>query len=280
MRTSWFSAAAGIAAAFAALLCPFSVSGQDKGKAKAVSAAKPAAAIPRTPEGVPDMQGTWFTNAGAAAWDIEEHPSGLGIQGGPSIIVDTPDKKIPYQPWALEHRKDLIENHAYDDPQAHCYASGVPRVNYAPFGFQIHQSKGMVAMTYENFHLFRFIPTTPKPHLPGLFKLFMGDSRGHWEGDTLVVDVTNQNGKTWLDMASNFTSDALHVVERYRMIDANTISYEARMEDPKVYTRPWTMAFTIRREQTPGYELMELACWEGERDLIHYPEDQGAPKKP
>lgn len=268
----WVSVLAGTAVAVVALLCPLSLSAQSKGKAAKFK-------MPRTAEGVPDLQGTWFTNAGSAAWDIEEHPAGLGIQPGPSIIIDTPDKKIPYQAWALKHRQDLIANHAYDDPQAHCYSSGVPRVNYAPFGFQIHQSKDMVAMTYENFHLYRFIPTTPRPHVPPLFKLFMGDSRGRWEGDTLVVDVTNQNGKTWLDMASNFTGPDLHVVERYKLIDADTISYEARMEDPKTYTRPWTMAFTIRREKTPGYELMELACWEGERDLIHYPEDQGAPKK-
>ena len=272
-----FTLLAGTAAAFAALLCPLSVSGQGKAAPKAAKPTKYKA--PRTPEGVPDLQGTWFTNSGAAAWDIEEHPAGLGINGGPSIIIDTPDKKIPYQPWALAKRKDLIENHAYDDPQAHCYASGAPRVNYAPFGMQIYQNKGMVLMTFENFHLYRFIPTTPRPHVPPLFKLFMGDSRGHWEGDTLVVDVTNNNGKTWLDMASNFTSDALTVVERFTRTGPDTISYEAKMTDPTVYTRPWTMAFTIGRQKDPNYELMELACWEGERDLIHYPTDQGAPKK-
>jgi hypothetical protein len=234
---------------------------------------------PRTAEGVPDFTGTWFTNSGAAAWDIEEHPATLGVTPGPSIIIDTPDKKIPYQPWAVDHRKDLIQNHAYDDPQAHCYASGVPRVNYAPFGMQIYQTKGKVVMTYENFHLFRIIPTTPKPALPANARLFMGDSRAHWEGDTLVVEVTNQNGRTWLDMASNFTSDQLHVVERWTRTGENVLSYEATLTDPKVYTRPFTIAFTLRRETTPNYELMELACTEGEKDLIHYPEDQGAPTK-
>jgi hypothetical protein len=248
---------------FSAVLCP----AQSKFK------------TPRTAEGVPDLQGTWFTTSGAAAWDIEEHGTALGVQPGPSIIIDTPDKKIPYQPWALEKRKDLIQNHAYDDPQAHCYSSGAPRVNYAPFGMQIYQTKGNVLMTFENFHLFRFIPTTPKPHVKPLFKLFMGDSRGHWEGDTLVVDVTNNNGKTWLDMASNFTSDALTVVERFTRTGENEISYSATLTDPKVLTRPYTIAFKLRREQNPGYELMELACWEGEKDLIHYPTDQGAPKR-
>lgn len=262
--------------ALAALLAsPLPSAGQSKasGKAKAKYRA------PRTAEGVPDLSGTWFTNAGTAAWDVEEHAAGLGIPEGPSIIVDTPDRKIPYQPWGLEKRKDLIENHAYDDPQAHCYASGVPRVNYAPFGFQIMQNKGMVAMSYENFHLYRFIPTTPRPKLPDHIKLFMGQSRGRWEGDTLVVEVTNQNGRTWLDMASNFTTENLHVVERWTLTAPDTLSYEATLTDPSLYTRPWTIAFTLRREPDPNYELLELACWEGEQDLIHYPEDQGAPKR-
>jgi hypothetical protein len=234
---------------------------------------------PRTAEGVPDLTGTWFTNATTAAWDVEEHPAGLGIPAGPSIIIDPKDGKIPYQPWGLAKRQDLIEHHAYDDPQAHCYASGVPRVNYAPFGFQIHQNKGMVVMAYENFHLFRFIPTTPRPKLPDHIKLFMGQSRGRWEGDTLVVEVTNQNGRTWLDMASNFTTPNLHVVERWTRTGPDELSYQATLTDPTLYTRPWTIAFTLRREPDPNYELLELACWEGEQDLVHYPEDQGAPKR-
>lgn len=264
---------AGTAAVLAVLLSPSSISGQEKAAPKASFRA------PRTREGVPDLSGSWFGNAGAAAWDIEEHAAGLGIVGGPSIITDTPGKKIPYQPWGLEKRKDLIEHHAYDDPQAHCYASGVPRVAYAPFGFQILQGPALVTMLYENFHLYRAIPTKPRPPLPANMKLFMGDSRGHWEGDTLVVDVTNQNGHTWLDMASNFTTENLHVVERYTLIAPDTLAFEARMEDATLYTQPWTMKFTLRREKTPNYELLELACVEGEQDLIHYPTDQGAPSR-
>ena len=262
----------GAAALAALLIFPSSVPGQS---AKAKTAYK----APRTRHGSPDFQGTWFTNSGAAAWDVEEHPSGLGIVAGPSIIVDTPDRKIPYQPWALAKRKDLIEHHAFDDPQAHCYASGIPRVTYAPFGFQILQGQGYVVINYENFHLFRFIPTDNRPHTAPLLKTFMGESRGHWEGDTLVVDVDGQNGRTWLDMASNFTSQNLRVVERYTRTGDNELTYRATLTDPAVYTRPWTIGFTIRREQNPNYELLELACWEGEQDLIHYPEDQGAPKK-
>ena len=235
---------------------------------------------PRTSDAKPDLQGIWFTKAGAAAWEIEEHPAGQGILAGPSIIIDPADKKIPYQNWAYAKKKDLIENHAFDDPQAHCYASGVPRVAYAPFGFEIVQMPGYVVMLYENFHLYRIIPTNDNsPRLPANMKLFMGESRGRWEGDTLVVDVTNQNGRSWLDMAANFTTDSLHVVERYTRIADDTIHYEARMEDPALYTRPWTIGFDIRRETQPGFQLMELACWEGEKDLEHYTEDQGGTKR-
>ena len=236
---------------------------------------------PRTSDGKPDLQGLWFTQAGAAAWEIEEHGAvGYGVMAGPSIIVDPPDKKIPYQAWAPAKRKDLIDNHAFDDPQAHCYPSGVPRVAYAPFGFEITQSPGLVTMLYENFHLYRIIPIDDNsPRLPASMKLFMGESRGHWEGDTLVIDTTNQNGRTWLDMAANFTTDSLHVVERYTRIADGTISFEATMEDPALYTRPWKMAFNIRRETRPGFELLELACWEGEQDLKHYTEEQGGGQK-
>ena len=234
---------------------------------------------PRTAEGKPSLQGIWFTQAGAAAWDIEEHPTAPNIVGGPSIIVDPADKKIPYQSWAYAKRKELM-NRAYEDPQAHCYPSGIPRVAYAPFGFEIAQSTGLVIMMPENFHMYRIIPTNDNsPRLPVSMKLFNGESRGRWDGETLVVDVTNQNGRTWLDMAANFTTDTLHVVERYTRTAEGTLHYEATLDDPSLYTRPWTMAFNIRRETKPGYERLEFACWEGERDLAHYTEDQGGKQK-
>ena len=111
-----------------------------------------------------------------------------------------------------------------------------------------------------------------KPHLPPSIKLFEGDSVAKWEGDTLVIDVKNLNGKTWFDMAGNFTTENLHVVERLTMANINTINYEATIEDSTLYTRPWKIAFTITRITKPNYELMEFACYEGERDLEHYVE--------
>ena len=117
----------------------------------------------------------------------------------------------------------------------------------------------------EYSHAYRIIPTTAGPHAPSSVRLWQGDSRGRWEGNTLVVDVTNSNGLTWFDNAGNFFSDAVHVVERFTLIDADTIHYEARIDDPKVFTRPWTMVSAFRRNKEPGYELLEQACYEGNR---------------
>src|SRR5439155_4752070 len=123
------------------------------------------------------------------------------------------------------------------------------------------------------------IPLDARPHIDPKIHQFMGDSRGHWEGDTLVVDVTNQVARTWFDIAANFHSDRIHVAERFTAVNENTIDYEATIEDPKVYTQPWKIAYPIARNLTPNYELMEHACWEGERDLPQYTQDQGAVKK-
>lgn len=242
------------------------------------ASASKAGPIPRTPDGKPDLEGIWSARNNSAAYEIEAHSQVFGISGGKSIITDPPDGKIPYQPWAAQRKKELADHHMYEDPEAHCSLSGIPRQVYAPFGFQILQPPGYVIVMFENFHAYRIIPLDGRPHISPSIKLYEGDSRGHWEGDTLVVDVTNQNDRTWFDMAGNFHSDAIHVVERYTPADANTIHYEATIEDPKVYTKPWNIAFDIGRNVQPGYEIMEFACHEGEQDLKHYTEGDGAKK--
>jgi hypothetical protein len=216
---------------------------------------------PRTTDGTPDMQGYWeraFTSQ-----DIEEHKGGFGIQAGPSLVVDTPDRKIPYQPWALELRKTMVDR--FISPLASCAPPGVPRHVIAPNGHQIIQRPGYVVHLLEYSHSYRIIPTDGRPHAGSGFKFWQGDSRGRWEGNTLVVDVTNLNGLTWFDNAGNFFSDALHVVERFTLVDRDTIHYEARLEDPKVYTRPWTMVSALTRNKDPNFELFEQACHEGNR---------------
>ncbi len=227
----------------------------------------------------PNMEGYWNNQAGSAPWDIEPHAAAFQVPAGQGVIVDTPDHKIPYKPEALAKRNDLRDHHIFDDPQGHCAPSGVPRQTYTPFGFQILQPRGAVVILYEAEHAYRVIRTDGSKHVASSFKLWQGDSTGHWEGSTLIVDSTNFNGKTWFDMAGNFTTDSLHVVERYTVVDANTIQYEATIEDPTIYTRPWTMRFPLRRNNQPGYYILEFACYEGERDLQHYTEDTGKNQK-
>ena len=209
------------------------------------------------------MQGYWertFTSQ-----DIEEHTAGFGVQAGPSLVVDTPDRKIPYQPWALEFRKTITER--FISPLASCFPPGIPRDIVAPAGHQIVQGPGYVMHLLEYSHSYRVIPTTNEPHVGGSVKLWQGNSRGRWEGNTLVVDVTNLNGLAWMDNAGNFASDALHVVERFTMIDRDTIHWEGRIEDPKVYTRPWTMVSALTRNREPGFEIWEQACHEGNQSV-------------
>jgi hypothetical protein len=210
------------------------------------------------------MQGYWeraFTSQ-----DIEEHGAdGLNVQPGPSLVIDTPDHKIPYQPWALEFRKGIVDR--FISPLASCLPPGIPRDIVAPAAHQIVQAPGYVMHLLEYSHSYRVIPTGGEGHVSGNVKLWQGNSRGRWEGNTLVVDVTNLNGLAWLDNAGNFASDALHVVERFTMIDRDTIHWEGRIEDPKVYTRPWTMVSALTRNKETGFEIWEQACHEGNRSV-------------
>src|SRR5882672_2346868 len=148
-------------------------------------------------------------------------PAGKGVvEGG----------EIPYQPWALAKKAENFANRATADPLNKCFMPGVPRIMYLDFPFQIFQTPGHIAMTFEWTHLYRLIYTDGSPHWKGI-QFWMGDSRGRWEGDTLVVDVIDHNDKTWFDMAGNFHSEALKLVERYALVDADTIEYEVTVED-------------------------------------------------
>ena len=193
--------------------------------------------------------------------------------------MDAPDGKIPYTAAAAAKAKDLGENHMFEEPEAHCFMSGVPHTAYQQFGFQIVQSPGYLLILFEYAHSIRMIPTDSRPHIASNIKLFMGDSVGHWEGDTLVIDTTNQNGKTWFDMAGNFTTENIHVVERITPVDSNTVNYEATVEDPTIYTRPWKIAGAWGRRIDAAYEQMEFACVEGNQDLVHYVESTGGSAK-
>lgn len=236
---------------------------------------------PRTPDGQPDFQGIWEvqTAGGFPQYSLEgtdldlRHnliTQGRADQTYKSMVVDPADGKIPYQPWAKAKKRENFENHTYPtkpeyiDGRTRCHVPGVPRQIWSG-EHQIIQTPGYVLMMIEWTHAYRIIPLDGRPHLGGNIRLYQGDSRGRWEGNTLLIDVTNSNGREWLDAGGDFYSDALHVVERWTFIDADTIHYAVTLEDPKVYTRPWKMVFTLTRLKEKGYELLEHACHEGER---------------
>src|SRR5262245_40542896 len=181
----------------------------------ALSAQGRAGAIPRVADGRPDMQGIWQARS-RAAYGLEDHPARFGMPAGRSVI-DT--ITIPYQPWAAMKQRENFEHRTTADPLAECFLPGVPRIMYMEHPFQIFQMRDVVAMTFEWQQVFRLIYTNGTTASTPL-QFWMGDSRGRWDGDTFVVDVTNHNDRTWFDMSGNFHSDALHVVERYAMLDA------------------------------------------------------------
>ena len=220
----------------------------------------------RTPDGQPDFQGIWKHEDWTP--NVEEPATGRTVGLDPDAkrnpIVDPADGKIPYQPWAEARRKDV---HAHDgnpeakleyvDPQARCTPAGVPRLSYAtPYnGYRFLQTPGYVVILAEWNHAYQIIPLDGRPHPPSNIHLFMGDSVGHWEGNTLVVDTTNFNELTWFDMRGTIHSDTMHVVERFTMVDADTMDFQATVEDPKVLTRPFKLTYRYDRATKPRPDL-------------------------
>jgi hypothetical protein len=216
------------------------------------------------------LRGRWGGTPGGD--DLEEHPY-VDISSPPeeSFVSDPPDGKIPYQPWALttraEHRAGLArgwpgeKERLYTDPQTYCLYT-VPRATYRG-GFEIMQGTGYVLIAFNFGHYYRFIPTDGRPHAVGQdVRLWMGDSRGSWDGNTLVVDVTNLNAKNWLDQVGNFFSDNVHVVERFTLAAANIIDYEVTIDDPTVFTRPWKIRLPIRRARADASDPYSNETWE------------------
>jgi len=217
------------------------------------------AGIPRLSDGKPDLQGIWEVRNDVANGDLEAHSASAGIRAGESVIVDPPSGEIPYQPWAAAKQKENFAKRAAADPVNRCFLPGVPRITYMPYPFQIFQTTKYVAITYEYVHASRTILMNGAPHLDDI-DFWMGDSRGKWEGDTLVVDVADNNPDTWLDMSGNFHSGALHVVERYTLTSPDVLQYEATIDDPKVFTRAWTIRMPLYRNTDKNAELYEYEC--------------------
>ena len=259
-------------------LTPIPAAGQPS-LVQAATAAAETWNSPCTPDGHPDMQGYWHGGPANASHSVEDGccdpihakmqsrgPDRLGLRE--PVIVDPPDGRIPYQPWAAAKRMEHLVNMEtptkleHIDPEDRCLLLGAPRSNYRG-DLQIRQAPGYVVILYEWAHAYRVIPTDGRPHVGEDIHMYNGDSRGRWEGATLVVDVTNFNDKVWLDSHGSFYSGALHVVERWTLVEPDTINYEATIEDPTVFTKPWKMTFTIDRIKQAGYEFFEEACYEG-----------------
>ena len=236
--------------------------------ARASQAPNPAA-IPRTSDGRPDLSGIWQV-LNTASWDIQDHHAQKGVPGGPGIVVGN---EIPYQPWALAKKKENSERRAELDPEAKCYLPGVPRLMYMPFPFQIVQTPNELTMLFEYVHAVRFVFTNGTAHPRGPIEWWLGDSRGRWEGDTLVVDVVHFNDVTWFDRAGNFHSEALHLVERYTPLDADHIQYDVTVEDPKVFTRAWNMSTVLYRRKERNIQLFDYECYAFDLEKYYpYPE--------
>ena len=265
---------------------------------------------PLLADGQPDIQGIYvspsrlpierWTDAERAAWDEQmvavrgPNPGAYGLEwteidlrqgGGPAenavAVVDPPGGRVPWQDWALA-KKTYIRNNPYErkafiDSRVRCLPAGTPRGIFSSSynGWQVLQPPGHVVILYEHNHLHRVIPVDGSPHPGSDIQLWMGDSRGRWEGNTLVVDVTNLTDKTWVVgelggegmSAGSFHSPALHVVERFTIVGDGRIDYEATIEDPNVFERSWKIAFPVWQRAPADYVLFEYACHEGNRSM-------------
>jgi len=221
----------------------------------------------------PNLTGLW-QSFGTGDWDLQAHGAEAGpfyqmgaigaVPPGPSLVVGD---EIPYLPAALEQKKKNFANRWKEDPVIKCYMPGIPRATYMPFPVQIIQSQKDILFAYE-FGSENRVVNMGKAQ-PAAVDTWMGTSNGHWEGNTLVVDVTGFNGMAWLDRAGNFASDSLHVVERYSLLDPNTMNYEATIEDPQTFSRPWKINVILYRHREKDARLMEFKCVEFTEELIY-----------
>jgi hypothetical protein len=213
--------------------------------------------IPRTADGQPDLTGVWQA-MNTASWNIQNHVADKNVPAGVGVVEGG---DIPYQPWALQKRAENNKNRAAADPESKCYLPGVPRNTYMPYPFEILQTPRTTAIMYEYVHASRTVFTDGSKHPDGHIDWWMGDSRGHWDGDTLIVDVIDFNDQTWFDRAGNFHSEQLHVIERYTLLDPDHIWYEVTVEDPKVFTRAWKMSMPLYRRLEKNVQVLEYECY-------------------
>ena len=252
-----------------------------------LAAQTPAYRAPRTPDSKPDLNGIWQA-LNEANYDIEMHVArpAMALKSGPyGSVPATPVQQLgavgavppgmgvveggelPYRPEALARKKQNQENWLNLDPEIKCYLPGVPRVTYMPYPFQIIQSQSAIFFAYEYAGAVRNL--LMKDPGPPPVDSWMGQSVARWEGETLVVDVTGFNDQSWFDRSGNFHSDKLHVVERYTRTSPDVIAYEATIDDPEVFTRPWKMSMPLYRRQEKNAQLMDFKCVEFVEELMY-----------
>jgi hypothetical protein len=217
----------------------------------------PGYTAPRTAFGDPDLQGIWQA-MNTAVWNLEDHTAELGVPAGQSVVVGG---TIPYRTDAAAQRETNRRNRSTDDPEASCKMAGVPRIAYMPYPFQIVQTPGQVTILSEYVHTVRTIFLDSTHPVDPVQQYWMGDSRGRWDGDTLVVDVVNFTDQTWLDRSGNFHSDALHVVERYTRTGPDHLLYEVTIEDPEVFMQPWEIRMPLYRRLEDNARILEYECY-------------------
>jgi hypothetical protein len=231
---------------------------------------------PRTADGKPDLNGIW-QSLNTANWDLLPHAAAagpvlaMGAAGAepPGLGVVEGDE-IPYLPAAAAQKKKNGEHWLTEDPEVKCFLPGVPRATYLPYPFQIVQTPGTIVITYQFASATRLIPIKTRTE-DSPADSWMGDSYGKWDGDTLVVDVKGFTDGTWLSRAGDFHSDELHVIERYTPLGREVIQYEATIEDPKTFTRPWTISMPLYRHMEKNAQLLEFKCVEFVEELMYGP---------
>lgn len=256
VMTFWMTSAVAlviVSGAFLASVSAAAQSGNGAGAAKAASGP-----VPRMPDGQPDLSGVWWPGR-----DLNPQTSSTryapGRDEGTSIIGRNSFGSL-YQPWAMAKARTLSDK---DDPALHCIPSlmGPPPLAGNGLVGQIVQTPKVVVLLIETYHGFRIVPTDGRPHRDDVTPSYLGDSVGRWDGDTLVVDTTNFNDKNWVHHHGDvsFHSDALHMIERYRRVDADTLEVEVTLEDPKVLTGPWKAPKSTLR-LAPFDAIMGTVC--------------------
>ena len=224
---------------------------------------------PRTFDGRPDLGGYWLLpggQLGGAYEDLEEHPGELDALGGAAAIVFPTDGNLPIRPWADAQATRNAQQYLHHN--AACFLAGVPNTMYHGGERQFLQTPDYLAILSYNAHAYRIVPLDGRPPLGEKIRLWNGDSRGWWDGDTLVIETGNQNARPWLDQRGRFYTEAAQVVERITLVDPDTLHYQATVDDPNVFTAPFTIAFPYRRIGEEGYEISELACYENNEALM------------